>query len=434
MMALPGLTRTDRSTLRVLVAAVLVLHLALLAWFSGKHSVTGTPQWLTDPEFNHTLALDADAQARNGQPVQGINAPAMSTVGQVVQARTVTVEATPAGPMAPEAPRHHRPERPKHKSVAQPTTAQPSPWADPAATQPPEIPARPLPADGAEVTASHAGAAYADATPPPVDSPPLPPPQLAKPATEATAAQGAHPENNEQKVASPLIRKEITTTNSDSESSAWLGTWPISTRLSYQLKGYFRGDFSGNARVQWLRADQRYKAQVDVSVALLFNLRMTSQGRITPQHLWPEVYEEVRRGKTRGVRLGDQLVHLDNGNTVPRVADLQDSASLFVQLAQDFAQGRVPLRVGTVVRVWLARPGGVDEWVYDVVALDTLFTPLGDIQAYHLQPRPQANGQGAITMDMWFAPALQHLPARIRLTLNTETWLDLTLEKVEQSD
>jgi hypothetical protein len=104
-----------------------------------------------------------------------------------------------------------------------------------------------------------------------------------------------------------------------------------------------------------------------------------------------------------------------------------------VQLAQDFATGRRRLAVGETVRLTLGRPGGVDEWVYDVVAQDTLPTPLGDLVAFHLKPRPLANPRGKVTVDMWFAPALQHLPARIKLTLNEDTWLDLTLTGVAQS-
>ena len=182
-----------------------------------------------------------------------------------------------------------------------------------------------------------------------------------------------------------------------------------------------------------MRTNERYQAQVDVSVALLLSMRMTSQGRITPHELWPEAYEEERRGKKRGARFGDQLLQLDDGSSQPRPAHLQDAASQFVQLAQDFAKGRRLLAVGEKVRINLGRPGGVDEWIYDVVAQETLTTPLGDLATFHLKPRPLSNPRGKVNVEMWFAPALQHLPARIKLTLNEETWLDLTLTAVAQS-
>jgi Protein of unknown function (DUF3108) len=89
--------------------------------------------------------------------------------------------------------------------------------------------------------------------------------------------------------------------------------------------------------------------------------------------------------------------------------------------------------VGAVVPVTLVRPGGIDEWVYDVVALDTLHTPLGAVSAFHLQPRPLAKARSGVDVDMWFAPALQHLPVRIRLNLGPEVWLDLLLEGIDQA-
>jgi hypothetical protein len=222
-------------------------------------------------------------------------------------------------------------------------------------------------------------------------------------------------------------------TGPQDDPGRWLAAWPRNTRLSYRLAGHFRGDFHGSASVQWQRTHTRYQAQVNLNVALLLSMSLTSQGRILPTQLWPEVYEEDRRGKKRGVRFGDQLVALNNGESVPRPAGLQDTASQFVQLAQDFSTGRVKLAVGNVVPVMLGRPGGVDEWRYEVVAQETIQTPQGPLEAYHLRPLPLANPRGPVSAEIWVAPALQHLPVRIRLTLNPETWMDLTLEQVQQA-
>lgn len=186
--------------------------------------------------------------------------------------------------------------------------------------------------------------------------------------------------------------------------------------------------------MQWQRTGDQYQAQVAVTVGLFADIRMTSQGRITPERLWPVTYQEDRRNKSRVVRMGDQEVVLDNGTHWPRPLSLQDTASQFVQLSQDFATGRRPLAVGEVIHMTLARPGGLDAWTYDVASLDTLGTDMGPVQAYHLKPRPLATSRGGVTVDMWFAPALRYQPARIRLTLNPDTWLDLTLSSAAQVD
>jgi hypothetical protein len=244
-------------------------------------------------------------------------------------------------------------------------------------------------------------------------------------------------ENLNKKEALPLDNKAVDAIKKEVELpvdvAAAVAHWPAATRLNYKLHGNYRGDLHGKASVMWQRQSTRYQVQVDVGVALLFHLRMTSQGRITPQALWPEVYQEERRGKMRGAQMGDAVVQLDNGQTMPRPQLLQDTASQFVQLAQDFAHQRRPLQVGAVIRVPLARPGGIDEWVYDVVAMDTLSTPLGPVPAFHLQPRPLSKARSGVDVDMWFAPSLQHLPVRIRLNLGADTWLDLQLESIDQA-
>jgi hypothetical protein len=390
--------------LAVLAVAVLLAHLLGLAWLVQQSTGPAALALMAEPEFTRALAPDTQATT-NAAGTNGAVLPPTSTVGQVVQARTLAP--SPARPPTPSATDTRRP------------TARAAPRQASADVTPPP------PVMSAEAEAAPPEPSLKPATNPDPDPPAA--------QTTQTAEQPNAIPNSERKDPLPLASIETSAITSEQNNQAWLATWPTSTRLSYKLQGYFRGEFSGDARVQWQRSAERYQAQVDVSVALLLNMRMTSQGRITPTHLWPEAYEEERRGKKRGARFGDQLLQLDDGSSLPRPQQLQDAASQFVQLAQDFATARRRLAVGEVVRVTLGRPGGVDDWTYDVVAQETLATPVGDLVAFHLKPRPLANPRGKVNVEMWFAPALQHLPARIKLTLNEETWLDLTLSSVAQS-
>jgi hypothetical protein len=386
-----------------LVVGVTLAHLLVLdAWVRWQTH----PSVLADmdtPVFTPTATLAALPHTATDAPtLAGVQTAPTPTIGRVVQARQVPAPAphanTPTahsavGPSAPK--RAPAPEAPKRTQ----------------GTPPPEA------------------AAPAVDTPTPAP-PPAPPPASATPAVPADASPATTTAPAEA-VAAPSVGTGNTGPQDD--PGRWLAAWPRNTRLSYRLAGHFRGDFQGSASVQWQRTHTRYQAQVNLNIALLLNMSLTSQGRILPTQLWPEVYEEDRRGKKRGVRFGDQLVALNNGESVPRPAGLQDTASQFVQLAQDFSTGRTPLAVGHVVPVMLGRPGGVDEWRYEVVAQESIQTPLGPLPAYHLRPQPLTNPNGPVSAEIWVAPALQHLPVRIRLTLNPETWMDLTLEQVQQA-
>ena len=252
---------------------------------------------------------------------------------------------------------------------------------------------------------------------------------------------------------------DANTTRAASSNSAILalqGQWPGDTRLSYQLGGYYRGDLHGDAQVQWTRPpapdaqpSERYQVRIDISLGLA-KAQMTSQGRVRATGLQPQVYEEqLPTGSRRSVTLEASEILLMNGRRIPRPAQnpgllkdpslatdlslVQDTASQFVELGYRFSTGRAVLKEGQTISLWLARPGGLDEWTYDIGPAETIYLPImGAVQAHHLKPRPLAVARGSITAEMWIAPSLQHLPVRIKITLGKEAYLDLLAQKIEQ--
>jgi len=212
-----------------------------------------------------------------------------------------------------------------------------------------------------------------------------------------------------------------------------IDTWPPDTRLVYDLKGYYRGDMYGSGRVQWQREQGRYQVRIDLRMALLVHVALTSQGEVTEAGLLPGTYQEQAPWGERRVALKDGYVTLHNGSQWPQPQALQDTASQFVELSHRFATGRERLQVGGQVQVWLARPQAMALWTYDVVEQETLDLPeLGPVQAFHLRPRPIANPQGAITAELWFAPSLQYLPVRVRIVLGSGNYADLLAQRIEQ--
>ncbi len=211
-------------------------------------------------------------------------------------------------------------------------------------------------------------------------------------------------------------------------------TWPADTRVSYRLTGYYRGKMYGNARVQWQRQQNRYQVRIDLRMALFIGVSLISQGEVSDTGLTPRIYEEQFPASLRGVTFEAGLVRFQDGRQELQVPGLQDTASQFVELGHRFSSGRETLKVGSEVRVWLARPQGMALWTYDVIAKETLATPeLGPVSAFHLRPRPIANPSGPITAEIWFAPSLQYLPVRIRISLGADNFVDLLVDHIEQA-
>ena len=212
----------------------------------------------------------------------------------------------------------------------------------------------------------------------------------------------------------------------------FLASWPSDTRLTYKLGGNYRGELHGSARVLWQREGTRYHTAVEMSAGLLASLSFTSQGDITEGGLRPEVYEENVRGRRRGVRLGEE-VRLNNGDRIARPDAVQDTASQFVELGHRFSTGQVKLVPGAQINFSMARPGGIDEWTYDVIGEETLHLPrLGPVPTLHLKPRPLSKPRGPISAEIWYAPSLQYLPVRIRITQGNDNYIDLMVDTIEQ--
>ena len=379
-----------RRALAVTTVLVLLLHALALALLSSLLRPPSLLKTMATPFYTRSIAPEVPA---------------------VVAAAPAPMEIKPNRPTA-----LIRPARAATKNKAR-TTSKPSQGATAAtdvapesATEPPEVTAQApdTPASAAspavandQTTAAAVAVAAASAAPP---------------ATEPVAAASAAPAASAPSAG----------------DAPFLASWPSDTRLTYKLGGNYRGELHGSARVLWQREGTRYHTAVEMSAGLLASLSFTSQGDITEGGLKPEVYEENVRGRRRGVRIGED-VRLNNGDRIARPEAVQDTASQFVELGHRFSTGQVKLVPGAQVNFSMARPGGIDEWTYDVIGEETLHLPrLGPVPTLHLKPRPLSKPRGPISAEIWYAPSLQYLPVRIRITQGNDNYIDLMVDTIEQ--
>jgi len=224
-------------------------------------------------------------------------------------------------------------------------------------------------------------------------------------------------------------------------STAESFAWPPSTRLSYTLTGNYRGPVEGQAQVEWLLDGARYQVHMELSIgpafAPLASRRVSSEGLVSAQGLSPRRYDEVTRALFRQAQsitvwLDEDRVRLSNGRVEARPAGVQDSASQFVHLTWLFTTQPALLRAGQSVTLPLALPRSLEPWVYDVLGAQTLSTPAGEVEAFHVKPRRPARGGSELTAEIWVAPTLQYLPVRIVIRQDAETFLDLLISRLPQ--
>jgi len=321
-------------------------------------------------------------------------------------------------------------------AVLRPRAPEPPPWPTPLTTPP----AGPAPVAWPAITIQEPQPAASAARPTPepaVLAQTEPAPQPGTPADRADAEADVDNAHDADGLPSHAASAAGPSTDSASADTGRFD-WPPSTRLRYALTGYYRGPVEGVAEVEWLREGGRYQIHLDLRVgppfAPLITRRLRSDGRLTPQGLDPQRYEETTQwlfGSPRRlvVTFEPDAVRLANGRRAARLPALQDAVSQFVQLAWRFTVNPGLLQPGQVITVPLALPWRVERWVYDVQPPETLPTQAGPLQALRLKPRRTPRPGGDLVPEAWYAPALMNLPVRMHIRQGTDTWVDLVMDR-----
>jgi hypothetical protein len=205
--------------------------------------------------------------------------------------------------------------------------------------------------------------------------------------------------------------------------------------LLYDLVGYYRGPAYGSAKVEWLREGPRYQVRLEVRIPPIGGRRMLSDGLLGPNGLSPRRYDEetdiaLRETTRQTVLFEPDRIVLANKKINDPLPGVQDTASQFVQMTWLFLTRPELLRVGRSVDFPLALPRRVGLWTYDVAEQVDLQLPFGEVKAFHLVPRPGNRRPKEWALEVWIAPSLQYLPAKIVMRLDDETHAELTLKSL----
>jgi len=168
-----------------------------------------------------------------------------------------------------------------------------------------------------------------------------------------------------------------------------------------------------DARIDWRSDGDRYALTVDGVLG-----RLSSRGASGDAGVRPRSAAEERDGATLETEFADGEVHFRaSGRSLPDSTGSQDRASLLMQLAgiglgePDQIQGQMPGQGTLDVVVAGSRDAAIER--FTVVGIETLATPLGALEAWHLA---QQAAPGQARLEVWLAPARGWLPVQLRLT------------------
>lgn len=231
-------------------------------------------------------------------------------------------------------------------------------------------------------------------------------------ASPMAATGAAMPERQDAAQPSP----PPSSNQSQANVAAKVATAPAPARLIYELAGQTKGlPFSADAMLDWRQDGRTYQARMEVSAFLVGSRSQTSSGRIGSQGLQPERFSD--RARREKITLLDQAAglvrHEPGGSTLAMPAGTQDRLSVFIQLGlQMAALEHVPKR-GDSWTIPVAATRAIEQWTFRWRGKENLALPAGQIMTWHLE-RP-AQQAGETRVDIWLAPELNYLPARLRL-------------------
>ena len=206
---------------------------------------------------------------------------------------------------------------------------------------------------------------------------------------------------------------------------------PPPQRLEFDVVGQAKKfQYRASAELLWQHDGQHYQARQEIKVLFLGSRTQSSQGNITAQGLQPlQFIDRSRREQTAQFDHGAGMVRFNHPDTPaePLLPGMQDRLSVFIQLGALLAAA--PERYPQGSQIQMATVGGrsADRWTFRIEGPETLNLPDGPLSTLKLQRLPRDAQDEEQQAQLWLAPSLAYLPARIRLTQNQGDFVDLQL-------
>lgn len=398
----PTATRADATPwtrLSALTMAVMLAHALVLNGGLPTFQDTGLPGELADAS---EAAADRQTPAADAPSAESTVPPRAPPVTRS-QVRWIELTPPPPPEPPPPAPVKRRPPTPPPAPAPVPVPA-PEPVA--------EVPRPDLPVEAGIMETAPSETAQMPSTDTQSASGTGMPPAGRKEhaATEAAAAPAAAPLPGEPALVLPPAQL------------------PPAGTLRYVVTGQAKG-FSYHAKgaLRWQHGAGRYEASFGVSAFLVGSREQLSQGRVDDQGLHPERFSDrSRRERIAELDPGTGRIRYAHGGERPLQRGTQDRLSVALQLGALLNARPQSYPAGSTIRLPVTDASQVELWEFLVGPEENLAMVSGDVQVIRLTRQPRRPGDRKV--EMWLAPKLSFLPARLRVSEANGDFIDQLLE------
>lgn len=197
---------------------------------------------------------------------------------------------------------------------------------------------------------------------------------------------------------------------------------PGAIKLVYKVEAN-KFPYTLNGELAWAHEGGHYEASLSFG-AFGQTRTQTSRGLIGPEGLMPERFSDKFRSEMAAHfnRAQGKVTFSANTPDAALILGAQDRLSVLIQLAALVSSAPERFGPATTLTIQTIGPRDADLWLFTVGDMETLELPGGTLQGLKLTRNPrQAYDQ---QVDIWLAPTLGYLPARIRITEANGDFID----------
>ena len=203
---------------------------------------------------------------------------------------------------------------------------------------------------------------------------------------------------------------------------------PPSARLDYKMTGSAKGlTYHAKGELDWKNNGPRYDASMTVSALFIGSRTLSSTGQISGDGLAPTRFADKSKNEVAAHFEQDkgQITFSANTPTLPWLKGSQDRVSVFLQLGGMLAGQPAKFPVGSVLAMHTIGPRDADDWTFLVEKEEILSLPFGDLATIKLSRQPRRDFDQKV--EIWYAPSLDYLPVRSRITQANGDFVDQQL-------
>lgn len=202
---------------------------------------------------------------------------------------------------------------------------------------------------------------------------------------------------------------------------------PAPVRMAYDVDGVVSSTYSGTAELVWTHDGKNYQSQLLIRKFGLTLQAWTSQGNLTERGLEPDKFTSKRLGQSeinaRFQRSAGRVSFSEGTPEAPLQAGAQDQLSVFMQLASVLAGNSAQGAAGKSINLQAIGDRYAEQWTFKAGAPENVKLASGPVSAIKFTHEP--NAERKQRLEIWYAPSLQFLPVRIRITESNGDYLDL---------